>query len=699
MRLEKHRLTERIIQFAFSAAGMAAALLLFLVIIGVLPGLLPTQTANSPGPAQQEKAGIPLGNAAGLGTAAQPTASANLTGSLTAAPAADDCAFDPSLPVEMIPAPEKSRLALFQRRTGRLAVEDAQGNQVCLTAAAQAQNLVVGSWSPDSRRLLFWQGWTSASAQADGLPLWVFDTQTQTAAKISDAVLVNPAYSSWAPDGKTLAFTEGGYRSAQIKKRLSLIDFEKQQTTVLIPADTLVTGALAAGDNWIAAAAVVAEKTGPEFADSMGWDNPAILARRIYLVNAQTGAFGRLNLAEEYQDAPRWGLDGRLYYVQMHGSTGQVWSGDPRTGSFQALEGCQAERPTAAGYYGQVDWQFLYDACPALQSQDTTAGEEAAPQPVPGLDAPVPSLAVDGNLVYTGAGDHLIAIDITDPSAPQLAAQSVELPGEVLKVIRIPAEPAPRIAASAGRYLAVFDRSTRGELSLLTQSKLPGPIRALILDLGANQLYAGGALQGDPTRGFVVVLDASHPELLYLLDTVEMDAPVRSLALADGTIYAALAGDAPGVAAVPVSNGRFRSPTVAITNIDAASMTAVRGVLYIGSSSRIVAYDLAAPVAPRLAWEIDHAGSTPLPGIVLGFEVRASLIFAAGVDVSGRPFRMAVPLAQPIQTGSMVDTASYISAAGGRLLVASLGNETLLEVYDSLDPQNLKLLGNYPARR
>lgn len=305
----------------------------------------------------------------------------------------------------------------------------------------------------------------------------------------------------------------------------------------------------------------------------------------------------------------------------------------------------------------------------------------------------IPALAAAGQTVYLGDGSRLAAVDVSQPTAPQLLAQSAELPGEVLKVIKLPDAPSPRIAASAGRYLAVFDTATPGALGLLTQSKLPGTITALIHEIGPNRIYAGGVLHGDSSRGFIAVLDTTQPDVLHLLDTIELPAPVQSLALFDTTLYAALTGDAPGVIALSIWREQFGEPVTAIAKLPAASMTAVQGMLYIGSSGKLLAYQLSDPVQPQFAWEVSRAGEVAVPGMILGFVLSPQWIYTAGLDSAGQPFRLAIPLEEPLQTGSIVDTASHLAVANGRLVVAG----SPLEIYDLLDPTGLKRLGTYPA--
>lgn len=227
--------------------------------------------------------------------------------------------------------------------------------------------VILGAWSPDSSQLLFWQGMMSASITADGLPLWVIEIKTGNTKQIADTTLVNPGYQSWSPDSRALVFSNGGYRSAQVMKWLSLYQVDSGQTTDLVPATQLVPGdvAWAPDGKEIAFAAVDAAKTGMELADYMSWENPAILARRIYLLDIKTGEYRRLDQTEAYQDAPRW-AGSHLLFVQMGQNQVTLMDANLETGAASALPGCQAELPPVAGYYGQTDWKSLYDSCKSV---------------------------------------------------------------------------------------------------------------------------------------------------------------------------------------------------------------------------------------------------------------------------------------------------------------------------------------------
>lgn len=61
---------------------------------------------------------------------------------------------------------------------------------------AAPSQIVLGAWSPDGKRLLFWTGLLSASITADGLPLWVLDVGEMQATRQAETALLNPDYQS-----------------------------------------------------------------------------------------------------------------------------------------------------------------------------------------------------------------------------------------------------------------------------------------------------------------------------------------------------------------------------------------------------------------------------------------------------------------------------------------------------------------------
>ncbi|KAA3647684.1 MAG: hypothetical protein DWQ07_01490 [Chloroflexi bacterium] len=225
----------------------------------------------------------------------------------------------------------------------------------------------LGEWSPAGHLLFFWHGSSSASLQADGLPLWVLDVDAERAKQIASLALPNPHYQSWAPDGQALVFTSGGYRSALIDKQLKLYDLAANEVTTLVSGDEQVPGAVSwspVGDV-IAYAAVPAEITAIDWADQMDWANPAILGRRIYLLDPASGDYWRLNDVGAYQDTPVWDEQGQiLYYVQRTGDSITLMHMESGTDTAGSVPGCQVPLPSTVGYYGQPSWDDLLACIP-----------------------------------------------------------------------------------------------------------------------------------------------------------------------------------------------------------------------------------------------------------------------------------------------------------------------------------------------
>lgn len=231
-----------------------------------------------------------------------------------------------------------------------------------------AGQIVLGDWSPSGQYLLFWVGPLSASVQADGLPFLVLEPSTGQTTLLADTALLNPRYHSWAPDESALAFTAGGYRSAQVNKWLNVWDVASGQMTTVVSQTEQIPGMVAwspRGD-WLAYAAVPASETGAAWADLMTFENPAIAGRRIYLLNPATGEQRRLNDGAAFQDAPVWSIDGKtLAYVQRDGEEIVLMVADPVTGQATAIEASRQPLPAAVGYYGQGEWDAVINQLPA----------------------------------------------------------------------------------------------------------------------------------------------------------------------------------------------------------------------------------------------------------------------------------------------------------------------------------------------
>jgi dipeptidyl aminopeptidase/acylaminoacyl peptidase len=230
-----------------------------------------------------------------------------------------------------------------------------------------AEQILFGQWSPDSRYVLFWLGPLGASILADGLPLFALDVTTGKVSLVADGALLNPRYQSWAPDSSKLAVTVGTYRSVQVNKWLNLFDPTTGQSTTVISQTEQIPGIVTwspRGDV-VAYAAVSAGQTGPEWSDMGTFDNPAIAARRIYLLDPATGQYRRLNEVESYQDAPVWSEDGTvLYYIQRDGDKLRLMTADLVTGRAIAVPQAAIPLPEYVGFYGQSELDALLEYRP-----------------------------------------------------------------------------------------------------------------------------------------------------------------------------------------------------------------------------------------------------------------------------------------------------------------------------------------------
>ena len=337
------------------------------------------------------------------------------------------------------------------------------------SGAFTPEQIVWGTWSPDNRYALFWQGMLSASILADGLALWALDTDSSEATRLADTALLNPKYQSWAPDGSALVFTAGGYRSAQINKWLNLFDATSGQVATVVSQTEQIPGIVtwSPHGDLIAYAAVPATETGPDLADWMSFGNQAIAGRRVYLLDPATGHHQRLNDADAFQDAPTWSDDGAiLYYAQREDDVMALMAADPATGQAQVIEGSRRPAPKAVGYYGQSNWDDLLAYRPDVPRAEVPPLAETYTDPTDGYTLHYPagwyvsqgwqgmptlsSYPPDGPATELGpfSGQALIAIQVVEALEGGLEA----LLDEVL------AAPGPDQILSRDGILTAFDR-------------------------------------------------------------------------------------------------------------------------------------------------------------------------------------------------------------------------------------------------
>lgn len=332
---------------------------------------------------------------------------------------------------------------------------------------------------------------------------------------------------------------------------------------------------------------------------------------------------------------------------------------------------------------------------------------EPLPTPSPSPIRPVPFADVQaqlggavsgvtwqGHTAYIGAGPYLEAIDLTVPAQPRRIVGGPLLPDPVSKVISIPPSIQPGLLAAYGRRVGVFDISDPLHIDQTGEVILPGKVVSLLVDLNALQAFAAGPLEGRPDASYLARIDLRRFDAPILAGSVTVEEQVTSLALERPWLYA---GTPRGVLVVEVENDRFGEPERTAIELPVYSMTAVRGQLTVGSNGALLAYDAANPRAPRLLWEITQTGGGEPLGLVYSFELRASQIYAAGFypGDSRPPFRLALTPPGPNRSGSVVDTAAYLSVGNGLMLVTGDRAGGGLEIYEAVDPLDIRRIAAY----
>jgi hypothetical protein len=318
-------------------------------------------------------------------------------------------------------------------------------------------------------------------------------------------------------------------------------------------------------------------------------------------------------------------------------------------------------------------------------------------------------LALLENTAYIGLGPRLAAIDVSQPAAPQLLAQSPVLPGNVTNVIVISTKPHPQLMVSAGRYIIILDHPEPGKINPAAQVALPGEITSLVLDPSSGTLYVGGSIQqsydvnnGNTSSGFLATIDVSDTTHPHLVDQVGIPNRVWCLALVPKMmLYAGtFSNQGPptvvGVIFDPGAQAKLKSPVEVIQDSqDAAHVMQVWGDrLYISWGSAMSAYDISTVSMPKELWKVTQVdvGSSFIFS-AFGFVLHENRIDIVGYNSEGGfvapPLSFTPP--QPVIGTSGAVTASMAAGTNDTLFIARDG----LEIYDTRDPQNLKELGAY----
>lgn len=341
------------------------------------------------------------------------------------------------------------------------------------------------------------------------------------------------------------------------------------------------------------------------------------------------------------------------------------------------------------------------------------------PQVVDQLGGESLALAVDGNTVYLGVGPRVLAVDVSDPTSPQMLGQSPVLPGVVHGIDL--AGGYAMIAAGAGLHLL----DVRAPAQLQVAGTLPLEGEAQQVSAGPQTAVAvAGACQEEACGGSLVVVDPVVPSAPQLVGQLELpDLPVD----VEGSAELLVVGHGSGVTTVDASdpaqpqalattylpggvrdveldgpiafaagNGQVHvldltypiTPTVAGTYsaVPAASTLALAdGLLYVGEAfcefdlcgSNVLALDRTQPA------QLAESGLFSTSGAVTDMHVAGDLAFLATAEEGLQVVDVAEPAkARVLGRLSSHGSALDVAALGESLVVAG-GPEAGLQLLDT----------------
>ncbi len=234
-------------------------------------------------------------------------------------------------------------------------------------------------WGIAGNYVYFWQGTSSASLAADGLPLFVARAASSQPVQIAPAVLMQRGWIDSAARADAMVVTIGGGREATGGKSLIAVSPETVRGgTVGVRTNTLENDPALAplSPAWGPQNTLVAYSVGPSLT-AKGGDLAASLAgRRVWLVKPDgTGKRSLLSDATVpagvSDERPMWARDGRtVVFARRLQPESAVRSGPVPAGLelWVALaDGSQAHRVTGgltdpgAGDHGALPWDTLFD--------------------------------------------------------------------------------------------------------------------------------------------------------------------------------------------------------------------------------------------------------------------------------------------------------------------------------------------------
>lgn len=285
------------------------------------------------------------------------------------------------------------------------------------------------------------------------------------------------------------------------------------------------------------------------------------------------------------------------------------------------------------------------------------------------------------HVAYTAIGTRLVALDVSDPTAPVLLGQSEILPGVVGAVVAGDG----LVYAGAGSSVVALDVTDPAAIAVRVQLDLDGVVTQLALR--DNILFVGLSrpAAGDPTGG-VWAIDVSAPDQLRALDSAALPWAVHALTLGDDYLFAANPA-ATDFYAVDISDPADLPDAVAVPGAGLTYSLSLAGDVLVagGGVSDLHAWDVSDPLQPQPLWDVQAPPDAALGlGVVEDFVLDGDHAFLAVVSYSGNVIGVLpveLPAAVPAGTDGTI-TSSKLAVADGRAFFTH-GNVT---AYDLANP-------------
>jgi dipeptidyl aminopeptidase/acylaminoacyl peptidase len=227
---------------------------------------------------------------------------------------------------------------------------------------------IVAGWSGDGRFLLFWQSdILSASALADGVPLYAVPAAGGTPVPLADTVLVHSDFVTAQPlGGERVVVIAGGYRGAWTNKTLRVVLPATGEGETLTSPDQV-----ASSPAWSPDGQRIAFSAMPDEGDLGGGEDARLgmMNRRIWV-----GTVGSDSQPQQLTDDPAyrdehplWSADGsHILFVRMNDQNQtSLWllqfEGDAPRLVADELGPLPGPASGWFGYYGHVEWDSLFD--------------------------------------------------------------------------------------------------------------------------------------------------------------------------------------------------------------------------------------------------------------------------------------------------------------------------------------------------